>query len=181
MAADWSKALFVVGTTSSAFLSYVPPKPTNPTNEETNKRNTGSLASLSLLTVPTMLQSTHLSIPAIQTQWARLTALSVRVAPPLALLSASSFFLNAYATYSEAAPRRLRGFVAAGCCVLGILPFTRVVLGHMGEGGIVNARNENELRRLLERWAKYNLVRAGLVAVGSLLAFDASFGKGIFG
>jgi len=181
MAADWSKALFVVGTTSSAFLSYVPPTTHQPYKRRTNKLNTGSLASLSLLTVPAMLQSTHLSIPAIQTQWARLTALSVRVAPPLALLSASSFFLNAYATYSDTAPRRLRGFVAAGCCVLGILPFTRVVLGHMGEGGIGNARNENELRRLLERWAKYNLVRAGLVAVGSLLAFDASFGKGIFG
>jgi len=74
----------------------------------------------------------------------------------------------------------------AGVAVLSIVPWT--LLGMRGVNGELFARektgdngDEEGVREALRRWAWWNAGRGVLVAVGTLVAFDASFARGILG
>lgn len=83
--------------------------------------------------------------------------------------------------YSPETPRRLRGFLAAGICALGVLGLPSAWWG-LGLGGMLDVEKEVEKgRESVRRWGTLNAVRGAMGAVGTLLAFDASFARGIFG
>ncbi|KAI1608895.1 hypothetical protein EDD37DRAFT_629293 [Exophiala viscosa] len=156
---DRVKGLFVIGTTTSAFL-------------------TGGLLFTSYSHVPGYLQNS--SDESLLKQWQTMGAIGRAVMPPLILVASGSHFINAYLTHTQ--PQHYR-FLGAGVLSLAVLPFTFLSLGPINDE--IAARNEkkedhvNEQlqkmsnQELIKSWGTLSAVRGFLFLASTLVSYDA--------
>ncbi len=128
--------------------------------------------------MPSLLHAPSDKNGLVLTQWRRLYGLGASIAPPLALVSATCSFLNAYNLYHPQVLSRTYKFIGAGLCTLAIVPFT--LFGIVPTNKELEAREEGktgkrdvDTRQLLRQWSNLNAVRAIMTLAGTLLAFDA--------
>lgn len=166
---DYSKQLFVVGTTTSAFLSgtsgpQAPRGALDHVRATDQTTTTGGISYISLLAIPSFLDAPNNTT--LLTQWRHLVNVGTKSARGLAIISATCQFLNAYTHYIPSPgvgglrvpldflQTALRGgrvgrFVAAGLATLSMVPMTLLIMQPMNK----------ELRRREE--ISFNALDAG--------------------
>ncbi|KAL1971162.1 hypothetical protein VTN77DRAFT_113 [Rasamsonia byssochlamydoides] len=152
---------------------------------------TGCQLSLSYVSIATVTGPPYVSEGVLLTQWKTLFARGFHLCPSSAFFSGLCCFANAALTYvSEGTSARMWTLLAAGSCMIGIVPFTlmtivpleKVLLGK--EARLAKARREKvegpedeasaaETRRLLKRFNTLNYVRTILPVVGVIVAWNA--------
>jgi len=129
------------------------------------------------MTIPALLHP-HPLPSTVLAQFSRLYLLGARITPPIAVVSALSFFHTAYTVYSFHGHPNWKWLAAGAACVVGTIPFTLGVMMPTNKELLMRAENgvsleglmERETRALLEKWGRLNLVRGLLGLLGSVLA-----------
>lgn len=147
---------------------------------------------MSFLAIPALFRAPTDQL--LLTEWRALRMRTRAFAQPLAVLSASCYFLTAYITHHPAIPSRTYKLLAAGATTLSVIPFR--FLGMYGAGVELMEREEKSFDKegqgdhdgaefvahggrkgdtvdVVRWWGQMNLVRAALPFVGGLLAFAA--------
>ncbi|KAH7348571.1 hypothetical protein BKA65DRAFT_594371 [Rhexocercosporidium sp. MPI-PUGE-AT-0058] len=146
----------------------------------------GNIASLSLITIPTLLnsqtqsqsqsQSTPLSSRTLALQWRHTYELGKAQNRPISAVIASSFAYLAFKSRTGGPRNVVAMYGLAALLTVGIAPFTVLVMRGvnesligLSEGDGKDREGEDEVRGLLERWARLNGVRSLLPFVGGVV------------
>ncbi|KAI4225471.1 MAG: hypothetical protein L6R36_003903 [Xanthoria steineri] len=143
-----------LGITSSSFLA-------------------GALYSISLLGIPAILVGNS-NASLIASQWHSIFSVGQKVGPTLAILGTVNYLYVARGKYgSQYDPRVWKSFVGAAVATMGIIPFTFIFLKPTNDVLLSQTAkttlSEIEVRALVEKWASLNLVRSGLLVIGTAL------------
>lgn len=114
------------------------------------------------------------------TQWQTMGAIGKAIVPPLALITGSAHFLNAY--LCNLSSQRYR-FLAAGVLALAMLPYTILALSSTNiELGRRQAKKDDgpdsglkrlNIRELITRWGDLSAVRGFLMLASTIVSYDA--------
>ncbi|KAI4230870.1 MAG: hypothetical protein LQ349_005971, partial [Xanthoria aureola] len=141
-----------LGITSSSFLA-------------------GALYSISLLAIPAILVGKS-NASLLASQWHSIFSVGQKVGPTLAILGTVNYLYVARGKYGSQYDSRVwKSFVGAAVATMGIIPFTFIFLKPTNDVLLAQTAkttlSEREVRALVEKWASLNLVRSGLLVIGT--------------
>ncbi|KAJ5894974.1 hypothetical protein N7495_006665 [Penicillium taxi] len=146
----------------------------------------GTIASVSTITMPALLQAQGEQIITVTTlaqQWSCLYATGKARAPPIAVTVAASFLYMAWSVragthfFKNARVSRSALYSVAACFVVGIVPFTLVMMASTNNallGLPVAPLADSSVLELMEKWTSLNRARSCLPLIGGVCGIVAS-------
>lgn len=135
----------------------------------------GTTLSISAFAIPALLQNPSSAI--LLAQWSKLFNLGKRAAPPVALVSALSYYATGYLQYSHFLP--WKASVVSGALTMGIIPYTLIFMKKTNarliemSASVTEEKEEvvkGEARELVDRWGLLNAIRSVLPLAAAILA-----------
>ncbi|KAI4246713.1 MAG: hypothetical protein L6R42_009811 [Xanthoria sp. 1 TBL-2021] len=133
----------------------------------------GALYSISFLGVPAILVGKSNAF-LLASRWHSIFSVGQKVGPALAILGTVSYlFVGRGKYHSKYDSRVWKSFVGAAVATMGIIPFTFIFMKPTNDALLAQTAkttlSETEVRALVEKWASLNLVRSGMLMIGTAL------------